>query len=183
MAVQALVMPTTRIRSLSDKNFDRMSTIICHAANKEQKDKIAAYVADKGLEGSGPMSVVNKIAPSGFRFSLYALFGVIGAAGVGIAVSQGNLGDAGINGIVLIFAAGAAFFDAQNQGDQVEATKAAMDNESLAKDLYSDENTAQVVAAGAVDDIGTSRDAGAGSRIMTAADLLGDQAEGEGDSP
>ena len=59
---------------------------------------MAEYIADKGLEGSGPIKVVNSIAPPGFRIALYVLFGIVGVAGFGIAVQQGSFGDAAVNG-------------------------------------------------------------------------------------
>jgi len=55
-------------------------------------------IVQLSLEGSGPAKVINGIAPPGFRFALYALFGVIATAGVTIAVTEGKTTDALVNG-------------------------------------------------------------------------------------
>ena len=60
------------------------------AVNDPEEEKRAAFVAGKGLEGSGPIVVVNKLAPIGFRYALYGLFSIVGVAGVAIAITQGN---------------------------------------------------------------------------------------------
>ena len=93
----SLLVPARRLMSAPRAIIKRQAPCL-RAKDDGNKDKIAAYVADKGLEGSGPMSVVNKIAPSGFRFGLYALFGIIGAAGVAISATQGDFLDSGVNG-------------------------------------------------------------------------------------
>ena len=145
--------------------------------NSRQRQQ-ASYVAEKGLEGTGPMSVVNKIVPSGFRIALYALFGIAGAAGVGIAVTQNHPNDAVINGGGLMLVAGLAFFDVKSQSDQVDATMTSMSNDQLAKDLYSDDNVAIIdnVSGGATlqEPGGLASDGGDGSRIKTAAELFGE---------
>jgi|AntAceMinimDraft_5_1070358.scaffolds.fasta_scaffold30275_1 hypothetical protein len=61
------------------------------------------------------MSVVNKIVPSGFRYALYAIFGVACGAGVAIAGSQGKPNDLAVNGVGLLAVLGAAVLDAKNQ--------------------------------------------------------------------
>lgn len=61
------------------------------------------------------MSVVNKIVPSGFRYALYAIFGVSCGAGVAIAGSQGKSSDLVVNGVGLVAVLGAAVLDAKSQ--------------------------------------------------------------------
>jgi len=140
------------------------------------RDKVASYIADKGLEGSGPMSVVSKFLPPPFRIALYALFSIVGLAGVVIAATQGNAGDIGINAIGLVLTATLAFFDLRNKDDQVGAARAAMDNENLAKDMYADKENSAMIEAPPAPLIDDSLSNG-GGRIQTAADLFGSQDE------
>ena len=140
------------------------------AVNDPEEEKRAAFVAGKGLEGSGPIVVVNKLAPIGFRYALYGLFSIVGVAGVAIAVTQGNPQDALLNGAGLFVAVGLAFLDISSQGAQIEATKEVMKNENLASGIYAEEEVA-------------ANDGGDGKypsseqepRIQTAADLFRDE--------
>ena len=82
---------------------------------------------------------LDNIAPPFFRTALYAIFGIVGLAGVGIAVMSmgsdpgGSVVNIGINGVVLAAAAGAFLVDSKMQGEAKEelekAMKALEDNE------------------------------------------------------
>jgi hypothetical protein len=85
------------------------------------------------------MSVVNKIVPSGFRYALYTVFGLVGAAGVAIAGSQGQQVDLAVNGAVVVAMVALAALDARSQASQVEATKLAMQNKDLGLGMYSED--------------------------------------------
>eukprot|EP00613_Pedinella_sp_CCMP2098_P000929 CAMPEP_0171626202 /NCGR_PEP_ID=MMETSP0990-20121206/19875_1 /TAXON_ID=483369 /ORGANISM="non described non described, Strain CCMP2098" /LENGTH=140 /DNA_ID=CAMNT_0012193499 /DNA_START=205 /DNA_END=627 /DNA_ORIENTATION=- len=135
---------------------------------------MAEYVADKGLEGSGPAKVINGIAPPGFRFALYALFGVIATAGVTIAVTEGKTTDALVNGGGLVLMLGLAFLDSKSQEGQVSSARMVMDNPELGKDVYNDENVAKIDNVGVNTGEYSVMGADDGSpKIQTAADLFG----------
>ena len=96
---------------------------------------------NKSLEGSGPLVVVNKFLPAGFRYALYGLFGIVGGAGVGIAASQGKMDDVALNGVGLVLAVGFAFLDVSASKGQVEEAKAVMRNENLALGTYAEDDS------------------------------------------
>lgn len=136
-----------------------------------QDELRAAYVAGKGLEGSGPLVVVNKFLPAGFRYALYGLFGIVGGAGVGIAASQGKMDDVALNGVGLVLAVGFAFLDVSASKGQVEEAKAVMRNENLALGTYAEDDSQESKSGADGDDGASTSDSG--SRIQTAADLFG----------
>ena len=148
------------------------------SSSSSEDDRRAAYVAGKGLEGSGPLVVVNKFLPAGFRYAIYGLFGIVGGAGVAIATSQGKMDDAVLNGGGLVVALGLAALDISSQNSQIEVTKAVMKNENLASGMWKEEETEGTAAGGAAKGGGgdsNSADSDAEpKRIQTAADLFGD---------
>mmetsp|Transcript_32815 Transcript_32815/g.75933 ORF Transcript_32815/g.75933 Transcript_32815/m.75933 type:complete len:120 (+) Transcript_32815:403-762(+) len=99
------------------------------------------------------------------------LFGISSVAGVAIAVSQGNAGDVPVNAAGVVVIGALAFFDLGATGSQVDQAKEMMANDSLGKDLWS-EDPAGVQASA---DGGESDEPGATApvpgKVMSAADL------------
>ena len=59
-------------------------------------------------------------------------------AGTVIAFSQGDFGNAVVNGAGLVAVGGVAFFDLRLQGEQVSQAKEYMQNEQLGKDVWTE---------------------------------------------
>lgn len=107
-------------------------------AQQDEDDRVVAYIADKGLEGDGPLGVVNKIVPPGFRIALYVLFGIVGGAGVVVDVLLEKPADGLIDAVGLAVAVALFIFDRSLTQGQVEATKSAMAEDRLGKGVWKD---------------------------------------------
>lgn len=109
------------------------------------------------------------------QIAIYALFGVVGTAGVGIAAIQGNTDDIKVNALVLGCVIIASILDKRNQDDQMTSAKASMENEKLALNLYIDGGT------GKKEDLQPRQETVKFERIQTAADLIAQQDNGVDD--
>lgn len=65
------------------------------------------------------------------RTVLYAVFGLVSLAGAGIAVTKGNMADAGVNGAVFVGVGVAFLVDQKVQGALAEKAKEEIDNPYL----------------------------------------------------
>lgn len=96
----------------------------------------AATPADATVDAALREKQIESVARAGdpFRYVrtvLYVIFGLVGLAGAGIAVSKGNMADAGVNSAFLLGAGVAFVVDQKIQGALTEKAKEEIENPYL----------------------------------------------------
>ena len=65
------------------------------------------------------------------RLILYGIFGFVGVVGAGLALSKGDVANAGVNGLFFVGAGGAYFVDLKVQGALLDKAKEEVENPYL----------------------------------------------------
>ena len=107
------------------------------AGVSEQDEELSAPAAQDEELSAKQLEVVAE-ASDPFRFvrtTLYAIFSVVGLAGVGIAVFQGDMANVGVNAGVLVGGVAAFFLDQKFQEMLQDKVKQEMDDPYLKGDM------------------------------------------------
>ena len=97
------------------------------AGVSEQDEELSAKQLEVVAEASDPFRFV--------RTTLYGIFSVVGLAGVGIAVFQGDMANVGVNAGVLVGGVAAFFLDQKFQEMLQDKVKQEMDDPYLKGDM------------------------------------------------
>lgn len=105
-------------------------------SGKKAESRKAEFVTQTGLEGDGPLGMVNSIIPSSFRLALYVIISFGAVASTTIDAMQSRFQDVAIDSASLVALCTVAFIDYKLQVGQVEKAKANMRDDQLGKEVW-----------------------------------------------